>query len=136
MNIKANELRLGNLIRFNNFIGDERNVIVNARFFTSMAGGRPFTEVEGSNNSELNNYYSGIVLTPEILEKCGFVKVEGDCHFLPLNDIGNGFGLYYPGFIQLAHGNSPIMNFINTMYLHQLQNLIFALTGKELEVKL
>ena len=92
MNIKANELRLGNLIRFNNFIGDERNVTVNARFFASMAGGRPFTEVEGSNNAELNNYYSGIVLTPEILEKCGF-------YYKPCGisgaDMWQGMGFWY-----------------------------------------
>lgn len=148
MNIRANELRLGNLIQFNNFIGDERNVTVNARFFSSMAGGRPFTEVEGSNNAELNNYYSGIVLTPEILEKCGF-------YYKPCGisgaDMWQGMGFWYrvkelPNQEFLLRGDfsrkRPLLLKLvgwfnsNIEHLHQLQNIYFAITGQELEVKL
>lgn len=138
MNIKANELRLGNLIRFNNFIGDERNVIVNARFFASMAGGRPFTEVEGSNNSELNNCYSGIVLTPEIFEKCGFKKSKYDESYLFLNNDGS-IVIETDGSIAVGDDPSKIGWASAAQvcsFLHQLQNLYFALTGQELEVKL
>jgi len=144
MNIKANELRLGNLIRFNNFIGDERNVTVNARFFASMAGGRPFTEVEGSNNAELNNYYSGIVLTPEILEKCGFEYVtdwtvrdkrKHDCvTFLDLGYMYLASGMMGGGVTLFQ--NDRRSTGTNIDYLHQLQNLYYCLCSEELEVKL
>lgn len=38
--IQANELRIGNKIQFNNFIEKEKIITINARWFTSLAGGR------------------------------------------------------------------------------------------------
>jgi hypothetical protein len=78
--------------------------------------------------------FEPIPLTPEILEKCGFDKGMGIDHkfqglrlrlwknndWILLNT--NGCDLY------------PRMPTIK--YLHQLQNLYFALTGKELQVNI
>jgi hypothetical protein len=77
-----------------------------------------------------------IPLTPEVLEKCGFEK-----------DISSQFGGYLINIcewekIRIVHSKiigwhyplngyqKPIVN-----YLHQLQNLYFALTGEELIYK-
>jgi hypothetical protein len=87
--------------------------------------------------------FKPIPLTPEILEKCGFKtdiylelanddfaliyrrevkdKKWGDCLVFE----GNG-GYDYPGDIPLWH----------IKYLHQLQNLYYALAGEELEIEL
>ena len=73
----------------------------------------------------------GIPLTPEILEKCGFAKSisVGDLWLLRVND--TNFMLHPTGgrFYTWAYS-------IPCEYLHQLQNLFFAITGKELEVTL
>ncbi|MGN6438188.1 MAG: hypothetical protein ACTHMM_16730 [Agriterribacter sp.] len=69
----------------------------------------------------------GISLTPEILENCGF-EYNGD-HFFKdevcLFKLGNS-GIH---FLYDYTGKE-------IKYFHQLQNLYFALTGKELEVNL
>lgn len=65
----------------------------------------------------------GIPLTPEILEKCGFVQTSAAT-------FGNGIiGIYFgEGEYFYNHGKGK--------YLHQLQNLYFALTGEELNCPL
>lgn len=82
-------------------------------------------------NFDLVDMFSPIPLTEEILLKCGFEKAgiyycmggnEDGGIVLKLND-----SMYYP--IITSFG-------IPIKYLHQLQNLHFALTGKELEVKI
>jgi hypothetical protein len=75
-----------------------------------------------------------IALTPEILEKCGF-KLLSDF-----------YGLQHTyGYIAILFENSTLMiedlhddsvNIKAPKYLHQLQNLYFALTGEELQIKL
>ncbi len=74
-----------------------------------------------------------ITLTPEIFLKCGFVvdKVDGDsvkfeCYTLSPFTYSATFGWYSYG---RKMENQP-------KYLHQLQNLYFALTGHELEINL
>lgn len=66
--------------------------------------------------------YTPIPLTPEILEKCGFEKCScgGWKHGIHISKYDNG-KLYYKTVI--------------IKYLHQLQNLYFALTGEELTFK-
>lgn len=84
-----------------------------------------------------------IPLTEEILLKCGFEK-EGSYNYRYNNlkiheinlkscwvDASNSEHVWYFVFHQAGK-----MFHIKCKYLHQLQNLYFALTGKELEVKL
>ena len=65
-----------------------------------------------------------IPLTEEILLKCGFE--ESQYHFC----IGD-FIIRKPDFVLCDIGIK-----VNPINLHQLQNLYFALTGKELKIKL
>ena len=121
----ANELRIGNLIQDNN-----KEWIVSAQLIYSV--------VEG------NGYLAGfkpIPLTEEWLVKFGF-KVEHlnfGAYETKLNDFFNlqfelknqwnekdGFHLYVNG------GEYDSNVFIK--YVHQLQNLYFALTGEELTI--
>ena len=68
-----------------------------------------------------------ILLTPEILDKCGFEKLNsGNRRFNKIVLMCESVSNYLLKDIPLT----PIK------YLHQLQNLYFALSGKELEVKL
>ncbi len=81
-------------------------------------------------NEFIQDHVHPIPLTPEILEGCGF-KPEGlQCDFsnneIDLDKTDNGFKVSFNG----------SMEGVELKYLHQLQNLYFALTGKELEIKL
>lgn len=83
----------------------------------------------------MDNAASGISLTPEILEKCGFTLFESIFDELFMND-------------KLGIRFKPVENIVEVSYrfetveyptylrdlefLHQLQNLYYALTGKEL----
>lgn len=73
-----------------------------------------------------------IVLSPEILEKCGFVKIGG------LHSLINGFFTLdfheQNGLFLCVEGQDLGLPKVN--YLHQLMNLYFALTGRELTVNL
>ena len=72
-----------------------------------------------------------IELTEEILLKCGFVKDEFDNW-----ENETRLGLYKPeefdGYLSVW-GESTVGE---CNYLHQLQNLYYALTGQELEINL
>jgi len=80
----------------------------------------------------------GIPLTPEILEKCGFV-LNGDYYKRQpefenieyrLIEFPSGTWIVSKGFINYNHEITAIK------YLHQLQNLYFALTNTELIINL
>jgi len=116
--IKANELRIGNLLNVIN----TAPIVVTADHIKAI--------------SEGDKDYSPILLTPEWLEQCGFEKdgaVENG-HYRH-----NGIYLFeddeLPG---LFHDILAQFNGTRTeiKYLHQLQNLYFALTGEELIITL
>jgi|694.fasta_scaffold94031_6 hypothetical protein len=74
----------------------------------------------------------GISLTPEILVKAGFVK-KGKRYSK------NWFYLWsddYNIVFALAQMEESIGKYLNIEYVHQLQNLYFALTGDELNIQL
>lgn len=127
--IQATELRIGNII---NEIGIDYD-----------AGGNKFVDrssidiikvlpetiriiAMGGPDAEL---YEPIPLTPEILEKCGFIKVLMHDGFYDY--VKNGINISMPYFEY--HFNDGDSN-TTLATLHQLQNLYFALTGEELTV--
>lgn len=116
--MQANELRLGNLVAS----------VYTDHFFeiTSIDEGRICTE-----DSSLNiNHIEGIPLTPEILEKAGFDYVTDKTFESKTFDI----------WVSEANGKYTFTGRpdggILLEYLHQLQNLIYALTGQELIINL
>lgn len=77
--------------------------------------------------------YEPIPLTPEMLEACGFEKSDvytNQYQFCTEYLIDRQDGSF--GFL-VGDDQSEISSF---KYLHQLQNLYFALTGEEIEIKL
>lgn len=111
--IQASELRLGNAV-YKYF---ERKEIV---------------FIKGIHEGEMA--FEPIPLTSEILEACGFEK-EGitsmsligfPCYFKIDKNNVECYGIHWIGKIIQ----------IDCKYLHELQNLYFALTGTQLEVKL
>lgn len=76
-----------------------------------------------------------IPLTEEILLKCGFETSQWDCHSTFRKDICSDGCIV----ISLEHKYVEIGDLtldIEIKYLHQLQNLYFAISGKELKIEL
>ena len=118
--MNTNELRIGNIIQSNG----------------------KFETVKSLQDDEINytiqSAYSGIPLTEEILFKCGFCKEMYKTYFY-MNDIylikqvkrnSNPLMLSYFWFDFILNENK----ISEVKYLHQLQNLYFALNQMELPI--
>ena len=126
--MKANELRLGNLIRYTNekdLNRSLRGTVLNVDIDTLM-----YVE-----NNVRADFYEPIQLTPSVLEAAGFEYIpEGllyaDKHHCIYEGgkISGEIWKFQP-FCTIDHDCT-----VSLHYLHQLQNLIFALTGTELEI--
>lgn len=124
--MKATELRIGNLYHYH--ISDsldahgEWNEI-------SVIDAQDILYLE-RNPDDAN--YIGIILTPEILEKCGIIKVgsnyEREWLLLHPNKVTGTFDLL------LSEPHSSKYHVTTLNYLHQLQNIWFELSGEELDV--
>jgi len=124
--IKINELRIGNYISRED-IGD-----MSIRFETVLEFHQNKVVTSGPIKVVLDyGDLKPIQLTEEILLKCGYIKDEFDNW-----ENETRLGLYKPdefdGYLSIW-GESTVGE---CNYLHQLQNLYFALTGEELEVNL
>lgn len=134
--MKANELRIGNLIELPSFNGTGENIVADLNYHIFACNATCIRDAE---------YYGkdwagrAIELTPEILIEVGFTE-RSNSHGTYYHIKHKEFGGYaydldkkcistdYPaacnGFCSL-----------DIEYLHQLQNLYFALTGEELTLK-
>ena len=132
--IKANEIRVGNL--FNVFKDTPYPVAMIGLFDVQLF--TPSGDLVQDKISELQP----IPLTEEILLKCGFVWLEDfeqeKALILSLNQrikIG-----YYKGDVKCCsiYQDGRCVDFRSNSHpnLHQLQNLIFALTNEELKIEL
>lgn len=133
--MKANELRIGNIIDPNIIIG---SMVERAKMGAPNGSILVTPDILFSNNSAL---MTGIPLTEEWLIKFGFI-IEGSelsvCLFK-----GSLFGISKREnkyFLSSASTHcTTLYTSIEIKYVHQLQNLYFSLTGEELneiEVKI
>lgn len=118
--MKANELRIGNWVNRQgnpHLIEEihERMVYHKGNFISS-----------GMNQIE------PIPLTPEILEKAGFAKGHHK-HELEINEFSIH---YYDNSLRIFIGDSRVLLCHKCTTLHHLQNVIFSLTGSELQINL
>lgn len=128
--IQANELRIGNWVHWYETC-KVTAIDTNGGNYISIVTNR------GEHRIEIDiERFKPIPLTPEILEKAGFVidyswqipKVQKD-NFVMYIDNSDGFTL------SANFGHIQQLD-VEIKYLHQLQNLYYCLTGKELEIKL
>ena len=123
----ANELRIGNW------------------YLMSGMGNNQFEQfINWTQALDFEAYGQPIVLTSDILEKCGFKKNKNGEPCIEINDIASHLELmvgvdnfHYPSFTQTPQGDEERTVYFNRINsLHQLQNLYFALTGEELTINL
>lgn len=129
--IQANELRINNWITILKDNGD---------YFYQIASAHDIEEIEGYLES-----VEGIPLTTEILIKAGFCKHHEQSKTLVLSLIDQDGDhpttlQIWPrekgNYIQICRSMIAPCTITNFESVHQLQNLYFSLTGKELEIKL
>lgn len=112
--MKASELRIGNLVEFRNHIQSHEIVKITPRWFKSSIMDDDF---------ELNGYWHPIPIEREWLIYFGLEKVNGYGFKFAMGKIikhENGFFFHYNDIV------------IRLDFVHQAQNLYFALTREEL----
>lgn len=129
--IKSNELRLGNLLSYPNWYKDSINKTWSVRDIYFEDNKIGLTDRVIQTITKLD-YLHPIPLTEEILLKAGFVNEFSnswsDNVFQLFENKGNVAGAEI-GEFYCSTGQRYVCSF---KYLHQLQNLYFALTGQEL----
>lgn len=132
--IQATDLRIGNIIK--RFSGESDEILgYKIETVTAVSKdllGTTFLKKDYTGPWHPINEYEGIKLTPEVLEKCGFVK-NGDDLIQEISE--NTFLCKYhdSSKVFLFHDFKSATNYLAVVeYLHQIQNLYHALTGHEL----
>jgi len=118
--MKTTELRIGNLVLLD---GEEMIITGITKDYVYFEGGFSmisFTDIKG------------IPLTEEWLLKFGFKKTKMKGNKNLMEFIKGNFIIYLYEEIEVYFS---IWDDITLKYVHQLQNLYFALTGEELEIK-
>lgn len=133
MKIEASELRYGNVFEY--LIKDsldERKEWYDTHYIDVYD-----IKECAEDNEVFNKFHKPIPLTEEILLKCGFEKKQHKIDIFEMGRIRIWIGSRGQFIAYLIEEDSTNAHFINSyQYLHQLQNLIHALTGKELEINL
>lgn len=126
--MEANELRIGNYLYTGHGI---------SKVLEIKGSGVRVINMHSRNiyNRKFNAKISppiGIPLTPKVLDKTGFeesVSRDGKCWGINHNGVAIVIHL-------LASGSFYYGNAVSFNYIHQFQNIVFALTGKELPISL
>ncbi len=133
--IQANELRIGNWVFDKEAKKYTTITCIEESRVSTKDGVLPYTPYEE---------IQPIPLTPEILEKAGFVldKTNGT-YWLNLAhnylELLPASGHWYPTYAEcpeFSHLTEQRVSLNLIDYLHQLQNLYFAITGEELTINL
>jgi len=126
--IKAEELKIGNLLNWNTQ-NKHGNVII--RLIDGL------DLYKWQIDPEYSKDYSPIPLTPEILEKAGFLEApKDDPYGFWLYDIGQShkIRIMQDEFKQWVWNNQGFI--VPIPFAHTLQNLIFSLTNSELTINI
>lgn len=148
--IQANELRIGNLVFVDNkkyhpklknipviVTGIEKKTLTNdlRQSFPFSDSSIRIVPTQGQFKDleigQLNEFIKPIKLTEERLLQCGFKEDLSRVSWHITSYVIGEFEIYC-----IDGGESFKYNDVEIKYLHQLQNLYFVLTGKELEINL
>lgn len=125
--IKASELRLGNLCWD---IKSKELLQVADLSYNAPVG---FTVVNRAKYPLPDGWQAEYIpLTPEWLEHCGYIRDSTDKKYYNSSTHLPPLGLVKTG--EYCMEGLPLVC-RNILYVHQLQNIIFALTGEELTIK-
>ena len=149
--MKTDDLRIGNFVTIDNskhhpYVKDKTLIIVGiedwkARPSVSLMHLDPKENYVIPSLSQHVGFLEPILLNPEWFKKFGFHpayhKLKGEHSHLPTWYNLNGFRInieYYSGSEEVCHYELDINPATELKYVHQLQNIFYALNGKELEL--
>ena len=127
MEAKEKQYRIGNLIKYDGRVFEIDSI---AKEFPTLN-----TEEFGIGVVDWNNI-KPIPLTKQLLLKCGFKHVHTG--WFEINSFGSEFmhfNVCASGAVSVDNGGDSEIVIADLKFIHQLQNLYFAITGKELELK-
>ncbi len=130
--MEARDLRIGNLIK------DCEGVIFRVAGMPQNGG----VNITADSTTYKIDVFLPVPLTEDILLKCGF-ELKGDVYTICCED-GWCYLIIDKGDMSASiqqddediRHDYPCLKLSTTQYLHQLQNLYFALTGEELNIQL
>lgn len=132
MEIKPQELRIGNLVKWG-----VHECIIKGIHTDTVTGKDPYVYGSVMIGAMPIHTIEGIDLTPEWLEKLGFNKSQHifKTAFWNIDVVGHQLMINPEnGAVVIAFDGNQIITHAKIQYIHQLQNLYFALTGKELAI--
>lgn len=135
--IQVKHLRIGNIVQ--DVLGIDTFVVYKLDDEAITCGDAEYS------HPYLHESLRGLLLSPEILEKCGFVKHVEPTKMAGIDYVdyrlGNMAAIVIPSCIEIEF--APHFETIEDRghicsihYLHQLQNLFWTLTGTELQINL
>ena len=128
--MNAQELRIGNWVKYGEIYVSIYAVSENGDIWSRGT-------TSPVKLSDYNKFHP-IPLTPEILEMAGFVKAHNTSYYISIKD--TRYGVWFQSHtteFQKEYAYNEFSMVCNGLeYVHQLQNLIFALTGTELNIRL
>lgn len=137
MEIKATDLRIGNLVKWGEHISP-----VYAIYSDNLMAGKvttqPYVILKPPIGIQHLNKIEPIPITNELLLKAGLEKSgNGDCYFMIIQEPSRDNGLFvmfylYDHSFAIGQFNHFSHQFGEAKYIHQLQNLFHAFTGEEL----
>lgn len=139
--MKAEELRIGNYVKIDSGIGKVVSLMSNT-FCNECANDDYNITIEmedGTFREEEEGKVEGIPLTEEILLNCGFEYINADNKVYGLISPENGNGDRYRIVHFLDGDFRMVLNtwrYVSIKNVHQLQNLYYAINGKELNIQL
>lgn len=119
--MKAQDLRIGNWMHFDNMLGFSYDYQVTPRMFCNLS----LSSSSDNIDVDLNGYHQPIPLTEEWLVKAGFVKQPWGFSKNGVLIVGKEGGFH----VKLGNGK-----IIKLPFVHTLQNF-YSLTGEELTFK-
>lgn len=127
--IDPKELRIGNILKFNGYESVYNGVV------TSLGNTR--LVLDNTNSIKYNSkQIRPVVLTEELLLKCGFEDLSNDIEKRFRKDFFNWYSSTNSIVLEFDNGISGYDFYTECKCLHQLQNLYWDLVGKELEINL
>lgn len=129
--MEAKELRIGNLVTHTDYT---ESIFTVTSIEMDESGGYAIGTSGGKNGSWINplECIEPIPLTAEWL-KNNTTTIEVDDY--PLHVLGNGVSMeFYTDEIVILLGMEAEFKLLHIEYVHQLQNLYFTLTGRELTI--
>lgn len=122
MKIKSSELRIGNILEYRTDEGWFRNVVDDL-------------DIQYIDTWGIENTYRPIQITQELVNGCGIDIIIHDKIVGCLIEINDEWDIHLAFFDKLTVSLSPPnVEIPHIQYIHQLQNLYHAITGKELEL--